>query len=161
VAQRLAAYQAGVQQRLRQAELDRTAALVTAAEERKRQRLAVGLAAAVLGLVALGAGGGLWAQRVGARRRGAARRQRPGVEAGRGRLPRWLEEGRWKEGGTVLGEAERHLGEAGPADLVRRVGQARADLLLVAKLDNIRQKRATIAGGYFDPGSADRDYAAA
>ncbi len=60
VAGRMTAYLAGVQERLRQAELERAAAQVKAAEERKRRRLAVGLAAAVLALVLLAAGGGAW-----------------------------------------------------------------------------------------------------
>jgi tetratricopeptide (TPR) repeat protein len=54
VAARLAAYQAGVQERLRRAELERARAEVKAREERKRRRLAVALAAAVLLLLAAG-----------------------------------------------------------------------------------------------------------
>jgi serine/threonine-protein kinase len=54
VAERLAAYLAEVQVRLRQAELDRAAALVKAAEERKRRKLAVALAASVFTLALVG-----------------------------------------------------------------------------------------------------------
>jgi tetratricopeptide (TPR) repeat protein len=59
VAGRVAAYLAGVQERLRRAELERAAAEVRAVEERKRRRLAVALAAAVVfgGIVT---GGGAW-----------------------------------------------------------------------------------------------------
>jgi serine/threonine-protein kinase len=59
IAQAVAAYQAGVQERLRQAELARVQAQTKAREERKRRRLTLALAAAavlVLGLV----GGGVW-----------------------------------------------------------------------------------------------------
>jgi serine/threonine-protein kinase len=59
VAWRVAAYQADVQQRLRQAELERAAAQARAAEERKRRKLAVGLAASVLALAVAG-GAGAW-----------------------------------------------------------------------------------------------------
>jgi serine/threonine-protein kinase len=59
VAARVVAYQAGVQERLRRAELERAAAEVRAVEERKRRRLAVALAAAVVFLV-VGTGGGSW-----------------------------------------------------------------------------------------------------
>jgi serine/threonine-protein kinase len=59
VADRLAAYQAGVQERLRRAELERARAEVKAREERRRRRLAVSLAAAVL-LLALAGGGVVW-----------------------------------------------------------------------------------------------------
>jgi Flp pilus assembly protein TadD len=59
VTQEVAAYQAGVQERLRQAELRRAAAEGEARVERKRRRLQLVLAGAVLALV-LGAGGVLW-----------------------------------------------------------------------------------------------------
>jgi serine/threonine-protein kinase len=59
VAQRIAAYKVGVQQRLRNAELERAAAEVKAAEERKRRRLTAALALAVLALAVAG-GGGAW-----------------------------------------------------------------------------------------------------
>jgi serine/threonine-protein kinase len=58
VAQAVAAYQTGVQERLRQAELERVQAQTKAREERKRRRLTLALAAAavlVLGLVGCGA----------------------------------------------------------------------------------------------------------
>jgi serine/threonine-protein kinase len=58
VAQMLATYQAGAQDRLRAAELQRTAAQITAREERKRRKLTLALAAAVL--VLLVSGGGAW-----------------------------------------------------------------------------------------------------
>src|SRR5262249_51210037 len=59
VAGRVGAYLAGVQERLRQAEVERAAAQAKAAEARKRQRLAVALAAAVL-LALVGFGGVSW-----------------------------------------------------------------------------------------------------
>jgi serine/threonine-protein kinase len=60
VAEAVAAYQSGVQERLRRAELERTAAQTRTAEERRRQRLTAALAAAVLLLFAVGGGGWLW-----------------------------------------------------------------------------------------------------
>jgi tetratricopeptide (TPR) repeat protein len=62
VAERVAAYRAGVQERLRQAELERAQAQVKALEERKRRRLEVSLLAAVL-LLVVSAGGAIWWQR--------------------------------------------------------------------------------------------------
>jgi serine/threonine-protein kinase len=62
LAQAVEAYQAQVQERLRQAELERSQALVKAAEERKRRRLALALAAAVVLLLAVGGAAGLWVQ---------------------------------------------------------------------------------------------------
>src|SRR5262249_41351517 len=62
VAEAVAAYQAGVEQRLRRAELERAAAEVKAGEERKRRRLTVALAAAGLLLVCLAGAGAWWHQ---------------------------------------------------------------------------------------------------
>jgi serine/threonine-protein kinase len=56
----LNAHLAGVQERLRAAELARARAESRAAEERKRRLLVVGLAASILALAALAGGGGLW-----------------------------------------------------------------------------------------------------
>jgi serine/threonine-protein kinase len=63
VAQRLAAYQAAVQKRLRRAEVERAAAEVKAQEARKRRRLTLVLAALVLVVVVLGGGAAWWHQR--------------------------------------------------------------------------------------------------
>jgi hypothetical protein len=60
VAEAVAAYQAGVQERLRAAELARTAAQAKAGEERKRGRLTVVLAAAVILIVLGSSGAALW-----------------------------------------------------------------------------------------------------
>jgi serine/threonine-protein kinase len=59
MASAVTAYQAGVEKRLRRAELRRAAAEVRIAEERKRRRLTVALAAATLSLLCL-VGGGVW-----------------------------------------------------------------------------------------------------
>jgi hypothetical protein len=53
VAEAVSAYRDGVQERLRAAELARAQAQARAVEERKRRRVQVGLAAALLGLAAL------------------------------------------------------------------------------------------------------------
>src|SRR5207253_760158 len=63
VAKELAAYLAGVQERLRLAELERAQAQIKAQEQRKRRRLTVALAASVLTLLLLTAGGWMWIER--------------------------------------------------------------------------------------------------
>jgi hypothetical protein len=60
VAEAMTAYQVGVEQRLRQAELERASAQVQAKEEHKRRRLRLALAASVFVLVGLFAGVGSW-----------------------------------------------------------------------------------------------------
>jgi serine/threonine-protein kinase len=60
VADRLTAYQSGVQERLHQAELAEAEAKAKAVEEVKRRRLTLALAGTVLLAVTLGGGGWLW-----------------------------------------------------------------------------------------------------
>jgi eukaryotic-like serine/threonine-protein kinase len=161
----LTAYLNSVEARLRQAELDRAAAQVQAREERTRRKLTAGLAAAVLALVVVGAGSGLWLQRQAAERRAEATRQeaalRHDVEAALGKASELQKRAHWDEARAVLDEAGGRLGEDGPADLWQRVRQARANLTLVGRLDAARLKVVTWVDGHFDYATADRDYATA
>ncbi len=75
VASALSTHLAGVQERLRAAELARARAESRAAEERKRRILVAGLAASILALAALGTGGGLWLTRERAARAEASARE--------------------------------------------------------------------------------------
>jgi serine/threonine-protein kinase len=154
LARRLAAYQAGVRERLRHAELESAAAQARAGEERKRRKLTAALGMALLGLL-VGVGGGiLWLQR-----QEAMARQR--VESALERVAELQRQGRWAEAGEVLGRASELVGSSGPEDLRQRVAQIQGDLDLVSRLDAIRLKRATFYDGKFDDLSAARDYAAA
>jgi eukaryotic-like serine/threonine-protein kinase len=81
VAGAVATYQAGVQERLRRAELDRAAARARAAAERRARRLTAGLAVAAVLLVA-GGGAVAWAwQRYEQARQGEARERRQRADA--------------------------------------------------------------------------------
>jgi eukaryotic-like serine/threonine-protein kinase len=71
----LTAHLAGVQDRLKEAELARARAESRAAEERKRRLLVAGLAASLFALAVLGGGGGLWLTRQRAAREEAAGRE--------------------------------------------------------------------------------------
>jgi serine/threonine-protein kinase len=151
VAEAMAAYQAGVAERLRRGELERAAAAVRAGEERKRQRV---LRAAVL-VVVLGAGGvGGWFVQERAQ-------TRAGVAALLEQAREHQEHYRWAEARAALTQAASRLGGHGSADLAERVRQAQAELDLVARLDAIRLERATWVEGHFIYGQADRDYEAA
>ncbi len=61
VASGMTGYLRGMQERLRQAELERVEAQAKASEEKVRRRLAVGLALAVVGLLVTAGGSGIWA----------------------------------------------------------------------------------------------------
>jgi hypothetical protein len=157
VAQAVAAYQAGVQERLRRAELERAAAEARAAEagakaaaERRARRALAGLAAALLCLVAGAGAAGLWYQRHLAeqeRQRAEQERQRAeqerAVNADLEQVAGWLGDGKWAEARAALKRAEGRVAGGGPAGLRRRVRQMCDDLDLVDALDRIRLKEAT------------------
>jgi serine/threonine-protein kinase len=133
VAARMAAYQAGVRERLRQAELERAAAQARATEERKRRRVTAALAVAVLGLIAGGGGAFVWLQRQRAE-------QRQAVIAALDKAAEWQQRARWDEARALIDQAADRLGRSGPDDLRERVEQARADLNLARRLDAIQLK---------------------
>jgi tetratricopeptide (TPR) repeat protein/tRNA A-37 threonylcarbamoyl transferase component Bud32 len=131
----------------------------------RRHKPAVAAATAtVLAVALLGGGGALWLARHQAERRAEQarqeERQRQEASAALDKLPDLMRQWRWKEAETVLGEADRRLGETGPADLRGRAAQGRADLNLAMRLEAIRLRRATMIEGKFEHKTADRSYAA-
>ena len=64
VADRLARYQENVETRLQESELERAAQSVRLVEERKRRRASLTFAAALITLIGLAGGGGVWMQTV-------------------------------------------------------------------------------------------------
>jgi serine/threonine-protein kinase len=182
VAGAVTAYQNAVAERLRQVELDHAAevarteeAQATAVQERKARqaaqgralaerrarRVTLGLAAALLALVTVGAVGGLWVQRQEAERAAAAVGQRETVETALDKAGALGQQGRWAEARTVLEQTRDRLGETGPADLRQRLEQETANLALVDSFEAIRLKRSTWIQREFDTRGAERDYAAA
>ncbi len=164
----VADYEASVRERLQQAELERAAAQVKAAEERKRRRLTLALATTGLGLVLVAAGSGLWVQRQQAQRQAerqaeAARQEeelRQAVASALEKAAGLQQQGRWAAARAVLDQARERLGDTGPEPLVVQIEQARRDLDLVDQLEAIRLRKATVVEGLLDYRSADRDYAA-
>ncbi len=154
VAAAVGAYQAGVQERLRRAELARTAAEVRAAEERKRRRLGVGLTAAAAALLLLLGGGavGLFLERD---------RQRGAAEAALEKAQVFQRLSRWEEAAALLEQAEGRLGVTGPAPLRGRVARALTEVKLAARLDGIRLERIRLIDGKYLPGAYGPRYAEA
>lgn len=154
VAERVAAHLAGLQERLRQAELGKARADARAEGERGRRRLTVGLAVAVLALAVLGAGTGLLVQKRHAEQ--ASREQ--AAELTLSRAAELRARGRWPEALTVLEQARQHL--AHDEALTHRVSQAVAELELIGRLEAIRLRAATWTGRSFGGEQADREYEA-
>jgi tetratricopeptide (TPR) repeat protein len=141
VAARVAAYQAAVQERLREAELERAAAETRAAEERKRRRLALALAAALLLLLSAG-GGGAWLYQQQQQRADAA----AALAMGRARL--LLEQAKAAPLGDA-GKFREALAAAEQAKELARTGGAS---------EAVRQEAAGLATSLRDEaGAAERD----
>jgi tetratricopeptide (TPR) repeat protein len=165
-----------VQERLRRAEVARVEAQTKAAEERKRWRLTVALAAAVIGLVVLGGGGWAYLARQRAERRAITER---GVTAALAEARVWRDQartatatGNLEPWAAALGAA-RHahdLVAQGEADaalrdrvnaemlaLEREQEEAKAERRLLDQLETIRGSRSE----HWDPKRTDAEYAAA
>jgi len=137
VADAITAYLAGVQQRLRQAELERAAAEARAQEarakaaaERRARRLTLGLALlTVFTLVAaVLISWSWWDQRA---------RTRQAVEADLEQAEQWRRQANWTEALAAAERAQGRLAGGGFDDLAGRVRKVRADLDMVARLDRL------------------------
>ena len=175
----LTAHLAGVQERLKAAELARARAESRAAEERKRRLLVAGLAASLLALAALGGGGGLWLTRQRAARVEAAGREattalhEASLLLGRARAAPEGELTPWAEATQAAKRAEALLArpEVGPdlrreiRDFVAMVRPASATEAEARSKDRrMLQRLAAIHTDIaldLDFGRADREYATA
>jgi tetratricopeptide (TPR) repeat protein len=161
VAQRVTAYRAGVERRLREAEVERAAAQARAEEakakvqaEKRARRLTLGLALAAMLLVAVGGGGFAWWWT----QRSAMVHD---VEMALADARTQMDQGRWPEGRAALERASGRLGDGGPKELRDRVRQARVDVSLVGELEEIRLRQATVKDGHFDNAAGEPLYAEA
>jgi serine/threonine protein kinase/Flp pilus assembly protein TadD len=98
------------------------------------------LATAIVALIGLAVGGGLWVQQQRVQRRAEAvlraGRARDVVEALIGQAERLRQQGLWSEARTVLAQAERQLNDSGGHGLPERLQRAQADLELAARLEH-------------------------
>jgi tetratricopeptide (TPR) repeat protein len=161
VAASVEAYQAGVQERLRRAELERASAEIRSAEERKRRRLAIGLAGAIIGLLLLG-GLSLWRTehqkterreeqaRLEAEQREAQARQeeRTGlqIKVALDQAAALQKRALFTQAAKVLQEAAKFLDDDRSSAWRQRLAAAKEELTLVASLDRIRQDKALGVG---------------
>jgi serine/threonine-protein kinase len=156
VAAAVTAYEHSVSERLRRAEVERAAQEARAQAEAQRRRVTVGLAAAMLALVIVGASVGAWwwQQRTSMVR---------DVEAALAEAAEHQAADRWPEARAVLERADGRLGGAGPQRLRDRVRQARTDVDMVIQLDEIRLRQTGVytGRGKFDLAGAEQAYAEA
>ena len=176
VKEAVAAYLSGVEERARRAEVERAAAVVKAAEERKRRKVqaALGLAtAAVVGLVGFGL---WWADRAATtrnRERLAARDvARLNLKVALDRAAAAYREDRLPDADAALDRAADLLTTAAAAELGDRYESLRADRATFAELDRVWAKANAVindqapgpprpAGGLrFDTEAARRGYPA-
>ena len=152
VRERITAYLAGVQERLRAAEIERARAEARAAEERWRRRLQLGLAASLLALVSLGCLA--FTYELHRRQARAARADRllaaATVLRDQARAQR-EDVARWERAGEALDRIGEELGPSAAAALRREVDAGRAtalaDRALVGRLVDIRSIQADDPGG--------------
>jgi tetratricopeptide (TPR) repeat protein len=139
------------EERARQAELDRVEAeaqrekaLTRVAEEGKRRKIQLALAATLLVLVA-GAGVGAWEMQRQARERERRHQvQRVAAETALVEVRELRKRGLWKQANGLLLQAQRQLGPDGDDELRQQLIQSRRNLEFLAKLDRIRQEKVTI-----------------
>jgi tetratricopeptide (TPR) repeat protein len=151
VAQHVGAYLAGVQERLRKAELGQARAEARAESERKQRRLAVGLVAVVGLAVGLATAAGVyWRQQ----REWASER----AETGLAQAAQMQKDYRFAEAFAMLDQVDGWVQQAADGELRQRLARAVADLELVRDLDEIRQKAATLAEDRWDRGHVRAEY---
>jgi serine/threonine-protein kinase len=175
VAARVTAYLAGVQARLKAAELEKAAAQARAAEERKRRRLNLALAGAGAALLLAAAGAALWyyqdraarAAEDDLRRAAAAEKQAAAERAADTALAeatRSQREGRYAEALAATRLAEGLLDNADLSERLADVREREADLKVLAALDEVPLRIMLLgerSGGAIDLGRAAGLYAEA
>jgi serine/threonine-protein kinase len=155
VAQAVTAYRTSVQERLRAAELAAARATAKAAEERKRTRLAVGLAAAVVLFLWLGGGGLVW----WLRQQELERHDVEPLLANAEEILRHPDKDlRLAE--QSLDQATARMAGGGPADLQKRLGARRRDLDMAKRLETASLRAMGTADVSLDFLGGDRDFAA-
>jgi len=170
VADAVAAYRAGVEQRLKQAETARAEAVVRETEQRKRRKVQVALAFTVLTLAAAGGAFAWWQQEQSNRRlrdesllkqerEFKDNQARQGVVASQALATNLRRRYRYKEAEAALAQAAELA--KGAVELAPVVEQARVDLAFVVQLDDIRYRKwLWLMGGEGNPGKFNTTIAA-
>jgi tetratricopeptide (TPR) repeat protein/tRNA A-37 threonylcarbamoyl transferase component Bud32 len=151
VAARVTTYLAGVQERLRQAELDRAAAQAKAREERKRRRLSLVLAGAVVVVLLLGITGAVYRQQ----ERQQGREQ---AQLGLAHVTELRKDYRFEDAEKLLDQVDAWVRQAADNELREELHRARTDLALAKELDQVRQEAGALVEGRWAPSRAAGHY---
>ena len=164
MAERVLAYQAGVQERLRKAELERVKAEAEAREQKKRRRvqLALGL---TLGLLLAASGGfAWWDDKQAAKRRTEAEKR---IDRNAEALSGWvaaceaaLRSGDSTRAKIALDEASRRIPEGGGESLMGRLERCHEDLAMLDELNAIDTFRRTLVNNLTDASPNQIEHAA-
>jgi serine/threonine protein kinase/Flp pilus assembly protein TadD len=131
----------------------------------RRNPSTAALVGALLALLLVATGSGVWLVRQHAERQAEAarrgREQHKEVGTALAQAVSFRKGLHFREARELLEQAGELVGPAGPEDLRRQVDQARADLVLAERLDAARLKAGTLVEGKFDLTRAEPLYAAA
>jgi tetratricopeptide (TPR) repeat protein len=145
VAQALTDHLAQVQERLRQAELDRKAAAVRVVEERKRRRIALRLGSVIAVLIVVLGAAGWWMDRseTEARRQRDEQqlRARQGVKSLFEQADQALAIGKAEQAEPILQLLRRRLTDVDGADLRLRLVETERDLAMLRELERLFYQR--------------------
>jgi serine/threonine-protein kinase len=181
VATQVTAYRAGVEERLRRAELKRAAAEARAVEERRRRRAQLALAGTVLLLLTVGAGGGWYLRQQHLEHQAEQARQETervrreaeqarAIESGLFDLGQERQKPRpdWSKVRQLLERVEGRLEQGGSEELQQRVQRVRNDLArvrkdqeMVRRLDEARLRYAAAGDVGFDAEGSGKLFASA
>jgi tetratricopeptide (TPR) repeat protein len=158
VADAVECYQTGIQERLRRAEVERARAEVKSAEERKRRKLTLGLAAAVLGLLLLVGVAAWWLDGQRRERQRQTEQARKDILEALAQVESLRDQSRWKDARGALELARKRLTEDASDDLRQQVKDAGDLLDLVVDLDRVRQDKALFVEGKLNSAGAPAGY---
>jgi tetratricopeptide (TPR) repeat protein len=143
VADRLAAYLDSVQERLQSAQRERAVAVAREAEQRKRRKVQLALAAALSGLLLVGGAFSWWRKEQAQAGRERDARNAEAVAALLGQCEGALKASDAAKAQVALDAARRRSDEGGAEGLAERLRRLGADLALLRDLDAVDQFRWT------------------
>jgi serine/threonine protein kinase/Flp pilus assembly protein TadD len=149
VADGLSAYLNGVQERLQTAQRERAVALAREAEQRKRRKVQLALAAAVVALLVGGGAFAWWRNDLAQVGREREARNAEAVAALLGQAEEALKAGDAAKAQVALEAARKRSAEGGAEKEAERLGRLGADLALLRDLDAVDQFRWTWSENQF------------